>query len=227
VTFDVHPAEILDGQPRQYLTTLDERVAQLTTTGLDFVLVLRGTADLFAMTANDFAERLIPVLDCRAIVVGANFRFGRGGAGDIATLKAVGAAYGTRATALDLLPALGEPVSSSRIRTEIRVGRVERAAELLGRPLTIVGTVTDRDHERCAVAVPPNLVRPCAGRYDGWLQPGAGSRQHRPALVIVGDRDVDAVLLAGPTPFDARAGDRVRVGFIRTAAGPDDAVSIG
>jgi hypothetical protein len=141
---------------------------------------------------------------------------------------AVGAAHGTRATAVELLPGLGEPVSSSRIRAEIRGGHLELAAELLGRPLTIVGTVTDRDHEWCAVAVPPNLVRPCPGRYDGWLQPGAGSRHHRPALVIVGHRDnVDAVLLAGPTALDVRAGDRVRVGFIRAAAGPDDAVSIG
>jgi FAD synthetase len=215
VTFDVHPAELLRGERRQYLTTLDERIDLFAAAGLEFVVVLRATRALFAMTAEEFAAALVTALGCRAIVVGSNFRFGRGGTADIDTLRAIAQPLGARAIALDLLPGFGEPVSSSRIRAAVRSGRVEHAAELLGRPFALAGVVVEVEHGRCTTTMPPNLVRPPAGRYAGWLEPISEPGPRRAASIVIDEAPDLARIDFTETARSPGPGDRIRVGYTR------------
>ena len=167
VTFDVHPLEVLRGAQVRYLATPAERASLLADAGMDFVLMLRGTPELFAMEAEEFATALVSALDSRVIVVGANFRFGRGGVGTASTFTEVKSTQPVRAIALDLLPSFGVAVSSTRIRAELDAGRVREAADMLGRPVAVHGILSAATADRWIVRVPPNLALPLAGSYLG------------------------------------------------------------
>lgn len=84
VTFSPHPLTVLapERTPRQLLS-IEDRVELALTLGVDAVVVLPFNADLAAVPAEDFvADGLVGRLGVRDLVVGDNFRCGRGGDGD-------------------------------------------------------------------------------------------------------------------------------------------------
>ncbi len=115
--------------------------------GCDSVGLLRFNAKLAAMPAADFVrEVLVQRLSVREVWVGPEFRFGKGRAGDIALLKAMGAelaasGQGFDANEIEPVQLDGERVSSTRIRTALAEGDFETATRLLGRPYAIGGHV--------------------------------------------------------------------------------------
>lgn len=231
VTFDVHPREVLSGVPWYYLTTPQERTDLFADAGMDFVLLLRSTPELFAVAAEHFAVALARALDCRAVVVGANFRFGRGALGDANTLAR---AAGVHAIALDLLAGSGDAVSSSRIRQELEAGRVDRAAELLGRPISVSGVLEVEALRRWVVKVPPRLALPAPGAYEGrvvFTEPEVSARQ--PAVVFVPASRYATQLRVVPYPGvnEPGRGRLVRVLFERARGGhalhQDDGDTLG
>ncbi len=152
LTFDPHPAQVLGrGAPPQ-LTTLPQKSELLHAFGFAHVLALGFDAALAATSAEDFARRILfEQLAARVVAVGENYRFGRGRAGDVAMLHALGAAHGVEIVALPLfgetpgLDATSGVVSSSRIREALADGRVADARRMLGRPHRIAGTVIRGD----------------------------------------------------------------------------------
>ncbi|RTL66392.1 MAG: cytidyltransferase [Pseudonocardiaceae bacterium] len=161
VTFDRHPAAVLapDREPPT-LTGLEEKAALLASCGVDFVLALPVSAELLRTSAAGFVAGLLAgALGCRAVVVGANFRFGHRAAGDPALLRDLGRGHGIEVAVSDLVGVAGQPVSSTRIRAELIAGRVGAAARLLDRP-----------HRVRAVVTGSGTVRPEAGT----LWPGRG-----------------------------------------------------
>jgi riboflavin kinase / FMN adenylyltransferase len=195
VTFDRHPLEVLrpGGQP-PLLTTLDRKVALLGEAGMDFVLVLAFTQELSMVTAEAFATGvLLDGLHARAVVVGENFRFGHKAAGDAALLAALGRPLGVEVVAGALRADGGEPLSSTRIRTELARGDVRAAARLLGRPHAVDGVVVEGDGRggrllgvpTANLAVAPGIAVPANGIYAGHLtEETEGMR--RPAAISVG-----------------------------------------
>ena len=221
VTFDVHPHEALCGAQHQYLTTAEERRRLFADAGMDFMLLLRATPELFAIEAEDFAIALVQALGCRVIVVGAGFRFGRGAAGDVGILQRMGASMGVQVIAVDLHSKLGGAVSSSRIREELRAGRVERAAELLGRPFALDGVVKLGIGPRWQVEVSSRAALPAPGVYMGRTDlSGAAAMASRAATIVVSAceagstqvRHLDVVPLCNAAAF-ALHGAIVRVVF--------------
>ncbi|CAN5549044.1 hypothetical protein BH11ACT8_BH11ACT8_26840 [soil metagenome] len=88
VTFDPHPMAVLrpDHAPSM-LTTLEERAVLLAEAGVDHVFALPFDLDVASWTPQEFVDRvLVSALHARAVVVGANFRFGHRAAGDVAFL---------------------------------------------------------------------------------------------------------------------------------------------
>ena len=110
--------------------------------GCDVIGLLRFNARLAAMPAEDFVRKvLVERLHAREVWVGPEFRFGKGRAGDIALLKAMGAELGFTAHEIEPVQLAGERVSSTRIRTALGNGDFDTAARLLGRPYAIGGHV--------------------------------------------------------------------------------------
>ncbi|HEY3018258.1 MAG TPA: riboflavin biosynthesis protein RibF [Gaiellaceae bacterium] len=176
VTFWPHPRLVL-GNKVELLTTLERRLELLEEAGVDETLVVDFTPELAEREPADFADSLLRQISTRLIVVGENFRFGRGAAGDSALLERLGFEVQT-------LP-LAAGVSSTQIRTLLREGDVVSAAGLLGRPPEVEGTVV-LGYQRggtlgfptANLAIPPDLLVPAYGIYAGY------ALDHRAAISI-------------------------------------------
>jgi riboflavin kinase/FMN adenylyltransferase len=178
VTFDRHPLQIVrpDKVPPLLMTTA-RRARTLAGLGVDVVVVLPFDERLRMLTAETFIARVLRgSLDARHVVVGNNFRFGHGAAGDVDLLTRVGERDGFTVDGVDLLTADGVQISSTRIRDALGEGDVVLAARLLGRPFGIDGTVVHGDHRGRDLGYPTanlqiddQVVVPAAGVYAGVL----------------------------------------------------------
>ncbi|HJZ53641.1 MAG TPA: riboflavin biosynthesis protein RibF [Gemmataceae bacterium] len=189
VTFDPPPYQVLfPGPVRPPLTTLTDRAGLLHAAGADHVVILRTEPALLALSPEAFFEDILArQLGAKAIAEGYDFRFGRGRAGDTALLRELCAKAGFGFEEVSPVVLGGEPVSSSRVRTALLAGKVADAAELLGRPYRITGTVVTGAKRGRTIGFPTaNLadvptVLPGNGVYavrafvDGVEYPGAAN----------------------------------------------------
>jgi riboflavin kinase/FMN adenylyltransferase len=165
VTFDPHPRTAL-GHHVELLSTLERRLELLHEAGVDDVHVLPFTPDLALATPAEFAEEVLRPLGAEVVAGGENLRFGRGRSGDLDTLAELG--FDVRRVPLV------DKISSSRVRQLLREGEIESAAQLLGRPAEIEGTVVAGDARggtlgfpTANLAVPGGLLVPAFGIYAG------------------------------------------------------------
>ena len=84
---------------------------------------------------------LVSGLGARQVVVGADFRFGRGREGDVTSLAALGDEFGFGVHVEPAVLCNGERISSSGIRIHLAADEFEEAAALLGRPFRLEGFV--------------------------------------------------------------------------------------
>ena len=195
VTFDPHPIAVLRPEHAPLaLTSVDTRIELLADAGVDDVLVIPFDRDMANWSPERFVEDiLVRALRARAVVVGANFRFGHRAAGDVATLRTVGETHDfvVEPVALDGGPQVW---SSTYVRTCLAAGDVEGAAEALGRPFTVRGTVSRGDQRGRELGFPTanvpaggGLAVPADGVYAGWLRVrGEAETPAYPAAISVG-----------------------------------------
>ncbi len=147
LTFEPHPREFFapeSAPPR--LSTLREKLELLADDGVDLAHVCHFNAGFAALSAEEFIERmLVDALRVRQLIVGDDFRFGAGRAGDFALLREAGAVLGFQVEAMASVTVDGERASSSAVRDALQAGRLEHAARLLGRPYSIDGRVVHGD----------------------------------------------------------------------------------
>ena len=192
-TFDPMPLEVLrPAAAPLHLSTLDQRAALIAEQEPDELLIVRFDARLAALEPVEFVEQtLVDAMAAVWVVVGENFRFGRGAVGDAALLESLGASHGFGVSAVPLQRVDGERVSSSWIRELVSKGEVDHAARLLGRDPWLEGVVERGDARGRELGVPTaNLavertsVRPARGVYAGMAVLQDGSRI--PAAISVG-----------------------------------------
>lgn len=143
LTFYPHPARVLrpDAAPG-LLATLQQRLSAFNKAGIDAALVMRFDAELAKVSAEDFVQRfLVGAMRARAVLVGANFRFGHRQAGDVSLLTELGSQFGFEVEVVPPLVEGGIVVSSTAIRQAVREGRMEDAQKLLGRPFALDGEI--------------------------------------------------------------------------------------
>lgn len=172
VTFDRHPLALIDPTrvPR-LLTSLDEKVRLIGELGPDELIVLPFDQRLAALSPAAFcADLLAEILRARIVVVGANFNFGAGGAGDAAQLRVCGVAHGFDVVVCDLVTERGSAISSTRIRRLLHDGELEEVREILGRPPSATGIVIHGDKRGRMLGVPTANVDVEAGT----IFPGRG-----------------------------------------------------
>lgn len=175
-TFDPHPRSVL-GADVELLVPLERRVELLRDAGADDVVVLRFDEMLASLTPDAFAESVLRAAGVEVVAAGDGFRFGRGRAGDLDTLRALG--FDAR-----LVPIVDD-VSSSHIRKLLHAGDVGAAAHLLGRPSEVEGIVVHGDHRgrllgfpTANLEAPPGVLVPKLGIYAGF------THGHRAAISI-------------------------------------------
>jgi len=147
VTFDQHPARVLRPEiaPR-LLTATKHKLDLLAGLGVEYALVIPFTSELAATLPEDFVHQLFnSCKPLREICVGHDWSFGRDRAGDLALLKRMGDEMGFDEIGVPAVRVDGEIVSSTQIRAAVEAGEFEKAARLLGRPYSILGTVVRGD----------------------------------------------------------------------------------
>lgn len=172
LSFNRHPLSVVDPQRvPQLLTPLAERIRLIDEIGPDELILLPFDTGLSALGAEEFcADLLVGELQARAVVVGENFHFGAGGAGDAALLRAGGAEHGYETVVLRLMTSRGEAISSTRARLLLGAGQIEEVREILGRPPAVTGVVGRGEGRGKTLGVPTaNLVV-----APGTISPGCG-----------------------------------------------------
>lgn len=178
VTFDRNPLALL--RPElcpEPLVSLDQKLTLLSDVGVDATLVLRFDRTLAGREPRDFVEHvLVDALGVIRVLVGDDFRFGRGGAGDPATLAALGEEFGFRTDVVGDIQGGGRRVSSTWVRELLAEGAVEDASRVLGRPHQVRGEIVHGLKRGRELGFPTaNLGAdiegfvPADGVYAGWL----------------------------------------------------------
>ncbi|MFC0431188.1 bifunctional riboflavin kinase/FAD synthetase [Kutzneria buriramensis] len=230
MTFDPHPSEVVrPGSHPAQLTTLKRRADLVEELGVDVFCVLPFTPELSRMPADVFVhELLVEQLHVAAVVVGENFTFGRGAAGDVTLLRTLGNRFGFTAEGESLVTEDHLVYSSTYIRACIDAGDVVAAEHALGRPHRLEGIVVRGDGRGRDLGFPTaNLSTPkfAAVPADGvyacrFIQGG----QVRNAAVSVGtnptfsgrERRVEAFVLDVSEDF---YGQRVALDFVARLRG--------
>ncbi len=147
LTFYPHPAQVLrPAEAPPLIETIDQRIERLDLAGMDAVLVARFNRELAALSPQEFAASYLSgAMRAGVVFVGENFRFGHRQAGDVNTLRELGAGLGF---SVEVVPPVYADVSGSRvvvsssaIRAAIREGRMEDAERMLGRPFALAGEI--------------------------------------------------------------------------------------
>jgi riboflavin kinase/FMN adenylyltransferase len=197
MVFSPHPLSVLDpSQMPATLTSIDRRAALLQRLGADEVIRLEPTRELLGLSPEAFIDRVMERLHPSAFVEGANFRFGKGRAGDVRLLDALGRAKGFRVVVVEQVHAeLTDqtlvPASSTMTRWLVSHGRVRDAARVLGRWYEMEGTVVRGDRRGREIGFPTaNLRSECLLLADGVYAGAAHLPDGRllPAAVHVGER---------------------------------------
>jgi riboflavin kinase/FMN adenylyltransferase len=178
VTFDPHPRSVLGAEPMPLLCSLARRLELLEELGVGEAVVVPFDRALAALEPEAFAERWLGPLGATVVAAGADFRFGRGRAGDLGLLRSLG---------YDVRPVpLVEGVSSSRVRELVAAGEVVAAARQLGRPVEVEGTVVSGDARGAGLGFPTANLEPPEGVLVPRLGIYAGSALGTRAAVSVG-----------------------------------------
>lgn len=198
LTFDRHPAEVLrPGTRLPVFASLEERLDLIAAEGADVTVVAHVDADFLAQEPEDFVRAvLVDRLSTVELLASDNFRFGRRARGDMQLLAALGAEHGFRCTSIPPVLEGGERISSSRIAACVEAGRVAEAAQLLGRPYHVPGTVVRGDQvgrqlgfPTANVATPEGRLLPADGVYLARVRDCRSSDPvGSPALVNLGVR---------------------------------------
>jgi riboflavin kinase/FMN adenylyltransferase len=197
MTFEPHPRELfVPDQAPARLTSLREKLALLEACGIDRTYICHFSRSLASLTADDFIARVLRQgLDVRHLIIGADFRFGKGRGGDFALLERAGRAHGFGCEAMHTIEVGGERVSSSAVRDALAAGDLEHAARLLGRPYCISGRVIHGNKVGSRIGFPTANIQlkrkrlPMTGVFAATVSgfdkrhlPGAANLGVRPTL---------------------------------------------
>jgi len=148
LTFDPHPMRVLapDKAPR-LLTSTEHKLLLIGRLEVDACLVLAFDKPFSLTPPERFIDSVVRRTNqLQEICVGTRFRFGHNRAGDVRLMEALAPKYGFAAKEIKSVTLGEEMISSTAIRQHVLNGRLERAAAMLGRPFSILGTVEPGDH---------------------------------------------------------------------------------
>ena len=182
MTFDPHPTSVVapERTPSQLISVKD-RIELLKQVGATHVEVVNFNKDFSQLSPDQFIEDvLLGRFKAEHVVIGENFNFGFKAQGSPKYLSEVGPKYGFGVSIVKLQEERGSTISSTRIRSLIIDGEIERANELLTRRFYLKGPVVHGEKRGREIGYPtanlglsPLVTVPADGVYAGWLSVGA------------------------------------------------------
>lgn len=143
LTFDPHPSRLFRPEdPTHLIMPISTKIAMLHEVGVNCVICKHFDRAFASIPADEFLAHLKAALpSLKSIYVGENFRFGRKRAGDVATLIESGRDLKLGVFSADRIKHNGEPISSTRIREELKAGQMIAVNDLLGYNYTSIGEI--------------------------------------------------------------------------------------
>jgi riboflavin kinase/FMN adenylyltransferase len=196
ITFDPHPIKVLrpDNAPH-LLTATEHKIQLIRALGVEHLLVIHFDRDFAATPPEKFVQQLVEdAKPLREICVGHEWSFGKGRAGNLELLKKLGAQHGFRVVGIPPVTVNGEVVSSTAIRAAVEAGDFSRAAAMLGREYTILGTVKRGEQlgrklgfptanlSAHSEQFPPNGVYVAEAQLEGAVLRGVANVGFRPTV---------------------------------------------
>jgi len=196
ITFHPHPREVLNPEIKiPFITSLEHRLRLIRSYGVDDVAVIKFTRTFSKISPDDFIKNtLIKKFNAKVFIAGENFLFGRNKSGRMSFLKRANRFSEIEFVAIKPAWFKKDIISSTRIRRAIEKGRLAEASSMLGRPVSILGTVVKgrrigRDigfptaninphHE----AIPPSGVYIVNAKINGKLYKGLLNIGRRPTF---------------------------------------------
>jgi riboflavin kinase/FMN adenylyltransferase len=193
ITFDPHPRSFFSRKndpPR--IMSLEHRLSIFEDMGLDAAVIIRFSGNLASMTPKDFVRRVLAGTGVTTIFVGSNFYFGAGKSGDVKGLAALGKDAGINVKSVSPVKRYGRVVSSTWLRDRITAGDLARARRLLGRPVSVLGTVVRGEKRGREYGIPTANVDP---HHEVMPPPGVYA-----VKVFIGGKPYAGVLNIGFKP---------------------------
>jgi riboflavin kinase/FMN adenylyltransferase len=193
ITFFPHPAHVLRPDLKLgYLTSLDDRFRLLSDLGVAACLVVPFNRSFAKIRPQKFIKDiLVKKLGVKAVFVGDDFRFGKDRSGDIVLLQKFASPYGYEMHAVSGFKQGGAIISSTRIRQLVGAGKLNEAARLLGRRVSISGVVVKGSERGKSLGFPTANID-----YEADILPPKGvyvvrallGRKKYPAIANIGTR---------------------------------------
>ena len=196
VTFEPHPRQYFAAAaPAFRLMNAEARSNRLAKLGVTRLFELPFDAALATLTPAEFVDGVLDEgLGVAHVVVGADFRFGRGRAGAAGDLVGLARERGIEVTVAELISASGREISSTAIRQALSDGIPRAAAAMLGHWHRIEGEVIHGEKRGRALGYPtanmgltglhPPRFGVYATRVDVLTGPQAGSYRGASSLGI-------------------------------------------
>ena len=196
VTFDPHPGKVLrpDDAPH-LLTATQHKIALIRDLGVEHLLVIQFDREFSATAPEAFVRQLAEnSKPLRQVCVGHEWSFGKNRAGNLALLQKLGAEFGFDVIGITPVTVKGAVVSSTAIRGAVEEGNFAKAAEMLGRDYTILGTVKKgaqlgrklgfptANLSAHSEQFPPNGVYAAEARLEGQVVRGVANLGTRPTI---------------------------------------------
>lgn len=179
LTFEPHPVEVIKpGTHPSLLTSAPLKTELMAELGVGMLVVCHFTKALARYAPAEFIDKiLIKKLNTGLVVVGENFKFGKGAQGDVSFLKNYGKKKGLSVISVPTFFLKKGAISSTRIRKLLEDGRIEESKEILGYFPRIIGKVVKGEEaarrlgfSTANIRIPDKALVPGKGIYAGWVR---------------------------------------------------------
>lgn len=155
LTYSNHPSSLFNpSHPTPLLCTIPHKIKLLEEAGLSLVILVPFSSEFAEQSAESFLLKLKKAASLKTLILGTDAHIGKNREGDKSTVAKLAESLGFNVEYFSDYLSHGERISSSRIRNEIAAGKLESAAELLGRPFSIFSNVIRGQGKGTAIGFP-------------------------------------------------------------------------
>lgn len=142
LTFSKSPKVVLGKRPSSIITSLEHRLNIFDKSGVDITIVMEFDDDTANISADDFIKNILHGwLGVKGVVLGCNCSFGKNREGDKSLIYKFSKVYGYDVFCCEPVIIDGQVVSSTLIRETVMKGSLKHAETMLGRPVSLFGTI--------------------------------------------------------------------------------------
>lgn len=195
ITFHPHPRKVVPGRIEgvSLLNTLEEKIRLLGNLGVNHLVVVPFTTEFSALTPEEYIrDFLVRRFHPEVLIIGYDHRFGQGRKGDYQLLEDMGPLYGFEVREIPEHILNTVTISSTRIRNNLREGKLTEANQFLGYPFPLSGTVVEGDKRGRTIGFPTANLQvsdsekliPADGVYAVTLHVGTKMNHYRGMMNI-------------------------------------------